>query len=148
MRERGQSSTIGYVLSIAVATLLIVSLVAGVGTFVEGRQERAIRDQLTVIGERMATQLTAADTLAAREGTVYVEPGIPDRAVGMNYRVRLDASGEQLVLSTTNPAVTVRVSVVTISPLTDSTARGTDIAIRYNDSDSDDEKELSIGETR
>ena len=148
MRERAQSSTIGYVLSIAVATLLIVSLVAGVGTFVEGRQERAIRDQLTVIGERMATQLTAADTLATREGTVYVEPGIPDRAVGTNYRVRLDASGEQLVLSTADPAVTVRVSVVTISPLTESMAQGTDIAIRYNDSDGDGNRELSIGETR
>jgi len=148
MRERAQSSTIGYVLSIAVATLLIVSLVAGVGTFVENRQEQAIRDQLTVIGERMATQLTATDTLATREGTVYVEPGIPDRAVGMNYRVQLDASGEQLVLSTADPAVSVRVSVVTTRPLADSTTEGTDIAIRYADSDGDGNRELSIGETR
>ena len=142
MRERAQSSTIGYVLAIGVATLLITGLITGVGTFVEGRQEQAIRDQLTVVGERVASQLTASDALATREGTVYVEPAVPERAVGMNYRIRLDASNEQLVVSTADPAVTVRVPVSTTRPLVDSTTRGTDLAVRY------DGNGLSVGETR
>ncbi|KAB7515848.1 hypothetical protein DM867_01515 [Halosegnis rubeus] len=94
------------------------------------------------MGERVASQLTAADALATREGTVYVEPAVPERAVGMNYRIRLDASNEQLVVSTADPAVTVRVPVSTTRPLVDSTTRGTDLAVRY------DGNGLSVGETR
>ena len=142
MRERAQSSTIGYVLAIGVATLLITGLITGVGTFVEGRQEQAIRDQLTVVGERVASQLTAADALATREGTVYLEPAFPERSVGMTYRTRLDASHAQLAVSTADPAFPLRVPVSPTRPLSASTTRRTDPAVPATVT------ALSVGETR
>ncbi|MFC7234478.1 DUF7266 family protein [Halosegnis marinus] len=148
---RAQSTTVGYLLSVAVATLLVVGLVAGVGTFVESEQRAAVDDQLRVVADRLAAQAVAVDTLARRNGgTAYTEPDLPARVVGSTYRVALVVEGGDTLVrvSTADPAVTVTVPVAVGVPVTESGTTGGDLALCYDDVDGDGESELYVGGRR
>jgi hypothetical protein len=136
--ERGVSSTLSYVLSLAIATLLITGLIiAGTG-FVTTQRDLVIREEMEVIGQHLASNVEQADRMAnASEGsgtTVQVNQTLPDTAARSEYDVRLSESREQLVLNSSSPEQTVRVNISTTTDLGESTADGGAIAIRYDES--------------
>ncbi len=142
--HRGVSSTLSYVLSLAIATLLITGLITASTGFVTTQREVVVREELEVIGQHLASNVEQADRMAnASEGsaTVYVNQTFPDAAARSQYDVRLSESRDQLVLNSTSPERTVRINISTTAELRESTADGGTITVRYDDSSD----ELVIG---
>lgn len=93
--ERGVSTTVGYVLSLGVATLLLTGLLLAAGNFMADQREGASRTELRVVGQQLASDLAGADRLAqaADDGSVTVRRSLPPRVVGSAYTIRIDQGG-------------------------------------------------------
>lgn len=87
--ERGISTVVSHVMSVAITTLLIISLVATVTGFLDGHQERAATNELETIGNRLSAELTKADSLARYSDGVNVTTALPDSVAGSPYTVVL-----------------------------------------------------------
>lgn len=132
-----------YSLMLAVLAVLAAVLVAGMGAYVDDQQDRTARAGLEVVGQRIATDLTTADRLAtsvAGDGTVALETDLPETVAGSTYRVELvrvsAADGDyrhDVVLTATDPTVTVSVPVRTGRPVAEESFAGGTVRVRYED---------------
>ena len=98
--DRAVSVTVGYVMTLAISTLLLSGLFVAGGSFVDSQRERAAQGELTVVGERVAADIGTVDRLAASAAspenlTVNRSLTLPDRAAGSPYRIRVTASGTE-----------------------------------------------------
>lgn len=112
--DRGVSTAVGYVLNLAVAVILFSSLIVAGGGLVEDQRERVVRGELQVVGQRLASDLLAADRLAqTADGDGRVRSDLPRGVAGLDYRIRVASSGGSvtLVLTTSDPRVRVSVRV-------------------------------------
>jgi len=142
---RSVSVTVNYALNLVVATLLIGGVLTATGGMVEDQRESAIRTELSVVGERVATDLMAADRLAeagtagvGSEPTVAVSVSLPRRVGGSRYEVSVRTSPDEIVLRSDYPEVTIRVGYHHDTPIESATVRGGDLRIVLNtDSDPD-----------
>ena len=130
MSDRGLSVAVNYVLSLAIATMLLSGLLYSVGDVVGDRRDAAVRGELEVVGERVAAGLHTADRLTQSGGsTVTVGVELPPRVAGTDYRVRLNASGERLELETVDEAILVTTPLRNGTALRPSVADGGDLEI-------------------
>ena len=140
MRNRAVSTTISYTLTLTIATLLVTGLVVAGGNFVSDRQTEVVREELSVIGQQVASDLAQADRLVRAadrsDPTVTITRAYPERVAGGNYRISLDTTDDNIVLESTDPAVTVTVSIVTVTPYGDSSVDGGRVRVIYDDSSS------------
>ena len=60
--DRGQSVPLGYALSIGITTLLVIALVFTAGGYVEDQRERVVRTELGVVGQQLASDVSAVAT--------------------------------------------------------------------------------------
>ena len=135
--SRGVSTTVGYVLNLGVATILVTTLLLSAGTLVEDQRERAARTELRVIGERVVADLAAADRLARASdgGDVRYVVRVPNRIVGSGYEIRVNESGnEQVVLVSEDMDIRVNVPFESDVPVSGATHSGGDVALTYNGS--------------
>lgn len=125
MTDRAVSVTVNYVLTLAITTVLMTGLLFAAGNVVEDRRDSATRSELRVVGERVAANLMAADRLAQTNASevAMVTEG-PDRVAGLEYTVSLNATGQEVVLSTADPEIVVRVAFDNTTAVSDSTADG------------------------
>lgn len=133
--SRGVSTALGYVLNLGVATLLVTALLLSAGTLVEDQRDRAAETELDVVGERLATDLAAADRLARTNDptTVRVEADVPLRVAGSYYTLRVNESGNgDVVLDADQPDVEVVVPFETTTEVQASTVDGGDLAVVYD----------------
>ena len=138
--DRGVSTTLGYVLTLAITTVLVSGLLIAVGGFVSGQNERVTRSELDVVGQRLATDVEAADRLVeagsadgGSNATVVVRSRLPERVAGRTYRVAVNESGRgRLVLSASDPDVSVEVSVVTDVAVANATLGGGPVRIAFD----------------
>lgn len=98
--ERAVSVTVGYVLMLAVSTLLLSGLFIAGGSFVDTERERAAQGELTVVGERVAADLMTVERLAGTaespaDLTVVRPVSLPDRVSGTGYRVTVTTAGTE-----------------------------------------------------
>ena len=114
--DRAVSVTVGYVMTLAISTLLLSGLFVAGGSFVETQRERAAQGELTVVGERIAADLgtvdrLAADTASGGDLTVDRPLTLPDRVSGTGYRIRIAASDTRgtIVLESDGTDATVEV---------------------------------------
>ncbi|WP_232688389.1 DUF7266 family protein [Halobacterium zhouii] len=110
--SRAVSTTVGYVLNLGVATILVTTLLLSAGTLVENQRQAAARTELSVVGERVASDLATADQLARASdgGTVRLVVRVPERVVGSTYEIRVNQTGdERVVLVASDPDVRVTV---------------------------------------
>ncbi len=114
--ERAVSSTVTYVLTIAITTILLSGLITAAGGLVGDQRAQATRNELGVVGERIVAELTNADHLvqAGTDPAVRLRTTHPRRIVGAPYSVELKTGGEPpcahpqcLVLSTSDVTVSV-----------------------------------------
>jgi len=143
--RRGVSVTVGYVLMLVVAMLMMATLLTAASGLMEGQSERVIDEELTVIGNQLAANLNEADRLAqvARAdadttgGSVTVRrtARLPDRVAGTGYLIEIGSG--TITLSTTNPTVEVTVSYPETDVAIASTGQltGSDVRIVYDYSD-------------
>lgn len=134
--ERSVSVTVNYALNLLVAGLLVGGVLAATGGMVEDRRDSAIRSELSVVGERVATDLNAADRLAVvgtDDPTVAVSVSLPERLAATRYDVTVEsAPNARLVLESRNPEVIVVVGFHHETPIEETTVRGGDLRIVLN----------------
>lgn len=139
MNQRGVSSTLSYVLALGIAAILITGLLIAAGGFVSTQRDVVLREEMDVVGQHVASNVEQADRLVnASKGSdtvVYVNQTFPSTVARSTYDVRLNASAEQVVLTSTEPEHTVRINVSTNTELQDSSADGGAITVRYDEGD-------------
>ena len=95
MRDRGASTALGYVLTLGITLVLVVSLLSAAVSIVETERSRTVNSELSVLGNRLATELTTADSLvraADDPRTVSLTAELPDRVAQGQYRIRIDGT--------------------------------------------------------
>lgn len=137
---RAVSVTVNYALNLVIATLLVGGLLTATGGMVEDRRESAARTELSVLGERVAADLMAADRLAlvgadgpSDDPTVALGVSLPERVAGAQYEISVRTSPSEVVLRSDFPEVTVRVEFRHDTPVADATVRGGDLRIVLSD---------------
>ena len=133
--DRAVSSTLNYVLSLGIMAILVTGLLSAGGGFVEDRQEEVIRSELEVIGQQVASDIQRADRLVtAGDGNQRVEltQTLPEEISGSRYRMSLETSPAQLVLTSDDPERTVSVRLQTTTPLAASKVDGGTVRVVYN----------------
>lgn len=132
--RRGVTVPTDYVLLVGITALLASGLLLGTGGFVADQQERAVRSGFEVVGNGLADDLTTADRLAdslGGPGRVELATDLPETVAGTTYLVTFEG-GEgrdgvydyDVVLTSTDPEVSVRLPVRTRRPLTADTLDG------------------------
>ena len=148
------SVTVGYVLTLAVSTLLLSGLFVAGGSFVESERERAAQGELTVVGERIAADLGTVDRLAASSpspATLTVDRPLtlPRSVSGTGYRIRVTASGTAgtVALESDRTDATVEIPFRTSEGVAvrNATVDGGDLRIRW-DADAGDDGEVVVEE--
>ncbi|MBX0284869.1 DUF7266 family protein [Haloarcula salinisoli] len=133
---RAVSTTLSYVLALAIATLLITGLITAGGTYVDSQREQVIRDELRVVGQQIAADVERSDRLVraadSDDPTITLNRTLSNRVTGASYELTLVPSDQTLVVNTTRPDVTVRIGLTVETPLGATSARGGDIQIRYD----------------
>ena len=136
MTDRGVSTVVGYVIALAIAATLVGGLLIAGGDFVEDTREEVVRQELAVIGQRLAANVEAADRLVvAGEGppAVAVNETFPEQATGTTYRAELTPEdGGTLYLNATDPSVSVAIEVDNTTALRRSSAGGGDVSVVYD----------------
>lgn len=146
--RRGVSTTLGYVLNLTVATLVVTGLLVAGGDMVADQREQTTRSELRVVGQQLAADLVAADELAATadgDDVLRIERQLPGEVAGRTYGIELRSSGSDrpyLRLSATGSDVTVEVTLTLETPVAESSVNGQRIRIRYADPDGDSTDEL------
>lgn len=139
---RGVSVALTHVLTLGITALLVSGLIIAVGGAVDTQREHAIEGELTTIGERLATEITAIDRTANATGAnLTVETAHPERVVDTPYRVSLTDSAAGcgtdacLVLESSDPEVAVVVPVSNGVDAEASTASGGAVTIHHDGED-------------
>lgn len=133
--SRGTATTLGYVLNLGVATILVTALLLSAGTLVEDQRQRAAQSELDVVGAQLAGELAAADRLARASdgGTVRLAVPAPRRVAGAGYDVRVNETGnDRIVLVTRRLGVNLTVPFDTDVPVEAATVGGGDLLVVYD----------------
>jgi len=137
--DRGVSTTLNYVLGLAIALILVTGLLLAGGTFVENQRDQSIETELEVLAEQVSSDVEMADRLVETTSdneSVQVGRDLPARVAGSTYEVRIDSGTDpQVVVRTTDPEIAVRVPVKTSTPIESSSVSGGTIAVNYTASD-------------
>jgi len=136
MRNRAVSTTISYTLTLTIATLLVTGLVVTGSDFVSDRQTEVVREELSVIGQQVASDLAQADRLVRAadnsDPTVAITRTYPERVAGGNYQITLEPAENDIVLESTDPDVTVSITINTATPYADSSVDGGRVRVVYD----------------
>lgn len=143
MNDRGVSAVLGYVMMLGITTLLITGLLFAAGNFVENQQDRAIRAEFQVVGNRIAADIAAVDRLALAsqgDGRAELLVELPPRAASQTYSIEVsDAPPDNVSVISLNTTtggteVSVNVRVKSATPLAEGTVDGGRIRIAYDGS--------------
>ncbi|MFB6161129.1 MAG: hypothetical protein ABEJ61_08135 [Haloferacaceae archaeon] len=150
--DRGVSTTLSYVLTLSITTLLLAGLLIGTSGYVDDRREEVVRGQLEVVGQQVAASVEAADhlnstTRADGDPTVRVSRNLPERIARTGYTIEIRESPPEVVVSADTRNLDVVVSVPVVVEAGDGvrpvSVQGGDIVVEFvtNDADvaSDDE---------
>jgi FlaG/FlaF family flagellin (archaellin) len=134
--ERAVSTTLAYVLSLAIASLLISGLMIAAGGFVETEREQVVSSELEVVGQTLVADLEGADRLASTiDGTVSVRSSLPRRVGSATYTITLTDEGggvTTVTLAASSVGVSVDVRLVTNTPVAAGTLEGGELVVVYD----------------
>jgi hypothetical protein len=134
--RRGVSKALGYVLGVAIITMLLSGLIIATSNVVEDAADRGTEAELQVAGDQLAGKVMEVDRVADSESNteVTVRANVQARAGGSQYRVDVDPSEDQLILESTSKDVSVVIPVKVQSDLEDRSATSGDlyVALRYD----------------
>ncbi|WP_135829047.1 DUF7266 family protein [Halorussus halobius] len=137
--RRAVSTTVTYTLTVAITTVLVSGLVIAAGGAVSDQRERAVRQELGVVGERLAAELEGADGLVADgNADLRLRTTHPDALAGTRYSVALVASAPGpcdrypcLALNASDPAASVTVALATETAVRSTRVAGGDVVVVY-----------------
>lgn len=132
--ERAVSITVGYVLNVAVAALLMSGLLIAGGGLIESQTKQVTTDELAVIGQQLADDLSSADRLvrAGDVSSLSIRIELPDRTAAGGYTVDIRTSDDDVIeLRTNAPEVIVTVPLRLNTSVRDGGVGGGPIQIDY-----------------
>jgi hypothetical protein len=138
--DRAVSTALGYVLSLAISSLLISGLMLAAGGFVEGQREQVIRSELRVVGQTLIADIEGADRLAGVvDGDVHVSSTLPRRVGSSAYNISIQTGGvgpntRTVVLTAASVDVSVELLMVTSTVVERDTVEGGDLVVVYDGS--------------
>lgn len=89
--DRGASTTVTHALAIGISSLLVLTLLFGLGGFLDGQEKNAADRQVRVVSERVGTELSKAVRSAQGDvGTVRIRVSHPEQISGESYRISLE----------------------------------------------------------
>lgn len=143
MADRAVSAVLGYILALAVMALVVSGLLLTAGNFVENQQERAIRAELEVVGNRLAADIAAVDRLALAAGTngeAELQSMLPPRTAGQGYQIDIGQVSVSpaiyaVNLTTSDPDVAVTVRLRVQTTLVETSVNGGQVVIDYDGTD-------------
>jgi len=112
--ERAVSPVFGYVLTLAIATMLVGGLLVSAGGFIDDQRRNTAQSELRVVGQQISADVSAADRLARTDGAddTRVTRRIPSEVVGSAYTVEVavgsSADGGRIVVVYNGSAVVVQ----------------------------------------
>lgn len=141
--QRAVSTAISHVLTLGITAVLISGLVVGTSGFIETERDDTARQELTVVGERMAGELEQLDDLVENsDDTARVRTNHPRSIAGSAYTVtltadsgRCDGDAPCLVLSVESAAARTVVPVNVGNGVTESTVSGGQFVFAYDSTD-------------
>lgn len=133
--ERGTTTTLSYVLTLAITAALVSGILIAAGASVEDRRSSVARDELEVVGQQLGSRLLSADRLVETGADeVAVTASFPQSVAGSRYRIEvIDGSPATLRLEATGPDVVVEVSVPVRADLVETSLQGGDVSIVLTD---------------
>jgi hypothetical protein len=136
MDNRGVTTPLNYVLIMGNVSILVSTLILGVGGAVADQQERGVRAQLEVVGHQFANDLTTVSRLARHgDGSARLVSELPPKAVGASYTITLvDSGGDRyrLELRSTDPDVVAVVEFTSLATVQPETVRGGSVVVTYD----------------
>lgn len=135
MSDRAVSTVVGYAIMLGIIGLLTSGVIMGAANYVDSQRTDVTRTELSVVGNQLAADLTAADTLAGVPGTdtVEVESELVTFVAGGTYRIDItegDDDSEYRIVLTSNPTrVSKAVTVVTDHDVETGSVNGGDLTI-------------------
>lgn len=155
--DRGVSTTLGYVLTLAITAILISGLLIAGGTLVEDQRDRVAQEELAVSVEQLAAGLNEGDRLAqsADGGAMRVRVWLPGRVAGGAYTLEISnepTGADQparatIVAVAQNANARASVSLRTGVPVANRTLLGGPVVVSHKDADGDDARELVVNES-
>lgn len=137
--DRGVSTVVGFVLILGITSLLVIGLLVGIGGFIDNQRQATVRDEMEVLGQQVAADIAASDRLVRAGGeTVRVERELPGEVTGLAYTVTVTSSPDAssyvttIELETSNPDISVDVSVRTATEVTGGSLNGGDLSVEYD----------------
>ncbi|MFC7019043.1 MULTISPECIES: DUF7266 family protein [Haloarcula] len=143
MRDRGVSPAVGFVTTLAITLLLVVSLFTSTGTLVASERDQTVQAELSVLGNEFANQLSSTDTLVRANGsptTVRVTDRLPERVGGEQYRIAIEQTGTsgdayryRLIVTSASVDVSAVVDLKTGTPVEETTVDGGEVTVSYDE---------------
>ncbi|MFB6223993.1 MAG: hypothetical protein ABEH86_10045 [Haloarcula sp.] len=144
MRDRATSTAVGYVLTLGITLLLVVSLLSVSVSIVETERTRTVNSELSVLGNRLASELTTADSLvraADDPHTVTLTTELPDRVAQGQYRIQIDEQATtgayaryKIILESDVAETSVVVALKTGTAIEETTISGGSVVVSYDPS--------------
>lgn len=149
--DRGVSFTVSYVLTVAIAVVLVSGVLLAAGQVVNDHRAETIRGEATVVGDQTATAVMSVDRLG-RQGNrsnASLALRLPERLAGQPYTValRANASDARVVVRTQSPSVAVSVPLTNRTHITNATVTGPDVRVVFNTTATGERLTLERGES-
>lgn len=139
--NRALSSTVNYVLALAVTSILVSGLLIAGSGYMESQRTIAIGNALEVQNEQLVDSIGEIDRLATamddEDGNASIRAGLPDRVIDRSYRIAVvnetDSDDPRYTyrLEATSGDVERSTVVRTTQPAEETTIRGGSVVIRY-----------------
>lgn len=135
--SRGISTVISHILALGIVGILVVGLLLGVGGLLEGKQATASAEELDAVGNRIASDVVAADRLAQGGGTVTVDASGPRSAAGGQYTVHIapgpTAGTATLSLTTARSGPSTAITIDVETTVVEGRAAGDSVSVVVED---------------
>jgi hypothetical protein len=92
MTDRAVSAVVGYAIMLVVIGILTSVMILGATNYVGAQRTDVTRTELTVVGNHLAADLTAADSLAgslSSTGSATVQSDLAEFVAGGSYRIEI-----------------------------------------------------------
>ncbi len=135
--ERAVSTTVSYVLTLGIGTLLATGLIFAGGQFVSEQREQAIETEMQIVGEHLASDIEQLDRVVSADPTGIdtgkINRRMPTTIAGESYIVELrSGTNASLQLRTESPDVSVTIPVQKTTAVSPSVTTGGTVVIRYD----------------
>jgi len=130
MNDRAVSTAVTWALTMLITTLLLTGLLAATGGQIESRTESVTRAELEVIGQRVVTDLSTADRLAATDPqSVSVRTRLPPDVAAGNYRIAVEATDAETAVVVRSGDTAVRVPMANRTAVANASVPGGNVRI-------------------